>query len=54
MCSAPTLAASGALAQRKVSLVLNWVPTADHSPHFYAKEHQDAAGMATARFRTGI
>jgi len=31
------LAAGEALAQ-KVNLVLNWVPTADHSPYFYAKE----------------
>jgi NitT/TauT family transport system substrate-binding protein len=32
------LAAGDALAQQKVNLVLNWVPTADHSPYFYAKE----------------
>jgi NitT/TauT family transport system substrate-binding protein len=39
MCSAAAaLAAGGALAQQKVNLVLNWVPTADHSPYFYAKE----------------
>ena len=39
LCSvAAALAAGDALAQQKVNLVLNWVPTADHSPYFYAKE----------------
>jgi len=36
--AAAALAAGDALAQQKVNLVLNWVPTADHSPYFYAKE----------------
>jgi NitT/TauT family transport system substrate-binding protein len=39
VCSAAAaLAAGDALAQQKVNLVLNWVPTADHSPYFHAKE----------------
>ncbi len=38
MCStAVALTAGSTLAQQKVNLVLNWVPTADHSPYFYAK-----------------
>ena len=28
---------AGARADDKLTLVLNWVPTADHSPYFYAK-----------------
>ena len=32
------LSAAGARAQEKVNLVLNWVPTADHSPYFFAKQ----------------
>src|SRR5882672_5579531 len=31
------LAPGTAPAQGKVNLVLNWVPTADHSPYFYAR-----------------
>lgn len=39
MCVATSaLTADAALAQQKVNLVLNWVPTADHSPYFYAKD----------------
>jgi NitT/TauT family transport system substrate-binding protein len=36
--AAAMLAASNAQAQQKVNLVLNWVPTADHSPFFYAHQ----------------
>ena len=32
------LAPAGAWADDKLTLVLNWVPTADHSPYFYAKQ----------------
>lgn len=34
-------------AKEKVSMVLNWVPTADHSPYFYAREKgwYDEAGI---------
>jgi len=37
--AAALLPAGGALAQAKdkVNLLLNWVPTADHSPYYYAK-----------------
>jgi NitT/TauT family transport system substrate-binding protein len=35
--AATLLAAGAAPAQERVNLVLNWVPTADHSPYFYAK-----------------
>ncbi|MFX7776650.1 ABC transporter substrate-binding protein, partial [Acinetobacter baumannii] len=36
-----------AVAKEKVSMVLNWVPTADHSPYFYAREKgwYDEAGI---------
>jgi NitT/TauT family transport system substrate-binding protein len=36
-----------ASAKEKVNLVLNWVPTADHSPYYYAKAQgwYDAAGI---------
>jgi NitT/TauT family transport system substrate-binding protein len=37
LCTAAVLLATGNVqAGQKVSLVLNWVPTADHSPFFYA------------------
>jgi NitT/TauT family transport system substrate-binding protein len=40
-------AAAPASAKETVSLVLNWVPTADHSPYYYAKQQgwYDKAGI---------
>jgi NitT/TauT family transport system substrate-binding protein len=35
--AAALLGSSGASAKEKVNLVLNWVPTADHAPYYYAK-----------------
>jgi NitT/TauT family transport system substrate-binding protein len=35
--SAALLASASASAKEKVNLVLNWVPTADHAPYYYAK-----------------
>jgi NitT/TauT family transport system substrate-binding protein len=47
--AAALLPAGGALAQAKdkVNLLLNWVPTADHSPYYYAKAQgwYDQAGL---------
>jgi NitT/TauT family transport system substrate-binding protein len=47
--AATLLPAGGALAQAKdkVNLLLNWVPTADHSPYYYAKAQgwYDKAGL---------
>lgn len=37
LAAAALLAPVGALAKEKVNLVLNWVPTADHAPYYYAK-----------------
>src|SRR5947207_1627118 len=50
---APMLAAlaiavpAAAAASEKVTLALNWVPTADHAPYFYAKRQgwYDQAGI---------
>jgi NitT/TauT family transport system substrate-binding protein len=35
--AAALLASASASAKEKVNLVLNWVPTADHAPYYYAK-----------------
>lgn len=47
--AAALLPAGGAVAQAKdkVNLLLNWVPTADHSPYYYAKAQgwYDQAGL---------
>jgi len=45
--AAALLAPGLASAKEKVNLVLNWVPTADHSPYYYAKSQgwYDAAGI---------
>jgi NitT/TauT family transport system substrate-binding protein len=37
LAAAALLAPVGALGKEKVNLVLNWVPTADHAPYYYAK-----------------
>ncbi|MCB8823178.1 ABC transporter substrate-binding protein [Microvirga rosea] len=37
LATAALLAPVGALGKDKVNLVLNWVPTADHAPYYYAK-----------------
>jgi NitT/TauT family transport system substrate-binding protein len=44
---ATLLPAPSASAKETVSLVLNWVPTADHSPYYYAKQQgwYDKAGI---------
>jgi NitT/TauT family transport system substrate-binding protein len=47
-CAVAALLLPGvAAAKEKVNLVLNWVPTADHSPYYYAKAQgwYDAAGI---------
>jgi len=36
--AATVLLTGGARANESVTLVLNWVPTADHSPYYYAKQ----------------
>jgi NitT/TauT family transport system substrate-binding protein len=48
--AAALLAPGVAAAKEKVNLVLNWVPTADHSPYYYAKEQgwYDQAGIDLA------
>jgi NitT/TauT family transport system substrate-binding protein len=37
LAAAALLAPVGALGKEKVNMVLNWVPTADHAPYYYAK-----------------
>lgn len=48
--AAALLAPGVAAAKEKVNLVLNWVPTADHSPYYYGKEQgwYDQAGIDLA------
>ncbi|MFC7398018.1 ABC transporter substrate-binding protein [Chelatococcus sp. GCM10030263] len=43
----PGVAAAEEAVKEKVNLVLNWVPTADHSPYYYAKAQgwYEAAGI---------
>jgi NitT/TauT family transport system substrate-binding protein len=38
LAAAALLAPATASAKEEVNLVLNWVPTADHAPYYYAKE----------------
>ncbi|AWM87792.1 ABC transporter substrate-binding protein [Microvirga sp. 17 mud 1-3] len=47
LAAAALLAPVAASAKEKVNLVLNWVPTADHSPYYYAKQQgwYEAAGI---------
>jgi NitT/TauT family transport system substrate-binding protein len=45
--AAALLVPAGASAKEKLNLVLNWVPTADHAPYYYAKAQgwYDEAGI---------
>ncbi|MGQ9369249.1 ABC transporter substrate-binding protein [Azospirillum sp. ST 5-10] len=47
LVAAALLLPGAAAAKEEVNLVLNWVPTADHSPYYYAKAQgwYDAAGI---------
>jgi hypothetical protein len=50
------LVPGGAPAQEKLNLILNWVPTADHSPYFYARSqgwYQKAGIDLTIEFGKG-
>lgn len=50
LLAAALLAPSVAAAGEKLDLLLNWVPTADHSPYYYAKQQgwYDKAGIDLA------